>query len=75
VAAVPCGFATNLDSLGISRRHSGYPGYAVDFEIDNVRFSLPDDRCYANCDGSTVPPILNVADFTCFLQKFAAGCP
>jgi Concanavalin A-like lectin/glucanases superfamily len=29
--------------------------------------------CYANCDGSTTPPILNVADFTCFLQKFAAG--
>jgi hypothetical protein len=20
-------------------------------------------------------PILNIADFTCYLQKFAAGCP
>ena len=29
--------------------------------------------CYANCDGSTQAPILNVADFTCFLQEFAAG--
>jgi hypothetical protein len=29
--------------------------------------------CYANCDGSMQPPVLNVADFTCFLQKFAAG--
>ncbi len=29
--------------------------------------------CYANCDGSSVHPILNVADFTCFLQEFAAG--
>jgi hypothetical protein len=29
--------------------------------------------CYANCDGSTNPPILNVADFGCFLTKFAAG--
>jgi hypothetical protein len=29
--------------------------------------------CYANCDGSTVPPVLNVGDFTCFLQRFAAG--
>jgi hypothetical protein len=29
--------------------------------------------CYANCDGSTTPPVLNVADFGCFLQKFAAG--
>jgi hypothetical protein len=29
--------------------------------------------CYANCDGSTQAPILNVADYTCFLQRFAAG--
>jgi len=29
--------------------------------------------CYANCDGSTVAPVLNVADFACFLQKFAGG--
>ena len=29
--------------------------------------------CYANCDQSTTAPVLNVADFTCFLQKFAAG--
>ena len=28
--------------------------------------------CYANCDGSTTPPVLNVADFSCFLTKFAA---
>jgi hypothetical protein len=31
--------------------------------------------CYSNCDGSTTPPILNVADFTCFLQRFATGEP
>jgi hypothetical protein len=31
--------------------------------------------CYANCDGSTTPPVANVADFTCFLQKFAANDP
>jgi hypothetical protein len=29
--------------------------------------------CYANCDQSTVPPVLNVLDFTCFLNQFAAG--
>ena len=29
--------------------------------------------CYANCDNSTTPPILNVLDFACFLNKFAAG--
>jgi hypothetical protein len=29
--------------------------------------------CYANCDGSTVTPTLNINDFICFQQKFAAG--
>ena len=28
---------------------------------------------YANCDGSTAMPALNVNDFSCFLNKFAAG--
>ena len=31
--------------------------------------------CYANCDNSSTPPILNVNDFVCFQQKFAAGDP
>jgi len=31
--------------------------------------------CYANCDGGTTPPVLNVNDFLCFLNKFAAGDP
>jgi hypothetical protein len=34
---------------------------------------LPEPCCYANCDCSTVSPTLNVADFTCFLQRYAAG--
>jgi serine protease AprX len=29
--------------------------------------------CYANCDGSTVVPVLNVLDFNCFMNRFAAG--
>ncbi|MEX2218685.1 MAG: PQQ-dependent sugar dehydrogenase [Phycisphaerales bacterium] len=29
--------------------------------------------CYANCDGSTQAPVLNVADFGCFLTRYAAG--
>jgi hypothetical protein len=31
--------------------------------------------CYANCDVSTGTPALNVADFICFQQRFAAGHP
>jgi hypothetical protein len=29
--------------------------------------------CYANCDASTTAPVLNVQDFACFLNRFAAG--
>ncbi len=29
--------------------------------------------CYANCDSSTTAPVLNVLDFSCFLNRFAAG--
>jgi hypothetical protein len=31
--------------------------------------------CYGNCDHSTAVPFLNVLDFTCFVQKFAAADP
>ena len=31
--------------------------------------------CYSNCDGSATPPILNINDFTCFLNRYAAGDP
>jgi YVTN family beta-propeller protein len=30
-------------------------------------------ECYANCDHSTTPPVLNVEDFTCFISEFAAA--
>jgi hypothetical protein len=33
------------------------------------------NTCYANCDGSTTSPALNVQDFTCFLQRYAAADP
>jgi hypothetical protein len=29
--------------------------------------------CYPNCDHSTTVPVLNVQDFTCFLNAFAGG--
>ena len=29
--------------------------------------------CWVNCDDSTQAPILNIADFTCFLNRFAGG--
>jgi len=29
--------------------------------------------CYPNCDASTIPPVLNVQDFGCFIARFASG--
>ncbi len=31
--------------------------------------------CYANCDGSSLNPVLTANDFQCFLNKFAASDP
>ncbi len=31
--------------------------------------------CYVNCDASSTAPRLNVLDFSCFLNRFAAGDP
>jgi hypothetical protein len=31
--------------------------------------------CSVNCNGSTTTPVLNVNDFICFQEKFAAGDP
>jgi hypothetical protein len=40
----------------------------------NMAFSLEGTTlCYANCDESTDSPVLNVYDFTCFLNRFAQG--
>jgi len=39
---------------------------------------IPDEcerTCYANCDLSTIPPILNVNDFLCFMNLYAAASP
>jgi hypothetical protein len=38
-----------------------------------ARRHAPD--CYPKCDNSTTPPVLNVLDLSCFLNRFAAGCP
>ena len=34
---------------------------------------MPTAPCYANCDGSTLAPLLNVNDFICFNNLYATG--
>jgi hypothetical protein len=49
---------------------AAYPGL-IGFWGYTVVAELPPATCYANCDGSTAAPILNVNDFSCFLNRFA----
>jgi hypothetical protein len=52
----------------------GNPWECAEYDLHIV--ASPDAAaCYANCDGSVQQPILNVQDFTCFLDRFAAGDP
>jgi hypothetical protein len=46
------------------------PGWRHGFTTYMLGGAAP---CYANCDASTTPPVLNVLDFTCFLNRFAAA--
>jgi probable HAF family extracellular repeat protein len=46
-----------------------------DFNAVRALILRPVVACYANCDGSTAAPVLNVNDFVCFQARFAGGCP
>jgi hypothetical protein len=52
-------------------RIAGYGGSVGNFVLNVGQVG----GCYANCDNSTTSPVLNVLDFSCFLNKFAAGDP
>jgi hypothetical protein len=47
-------------------------GQSTPVVMDTGTITIP---CYANCDHSTVAPVLNVQDFSCFLTRFASGDP
>jgi photosystem II stability/assembly factor-like uncharacterized protein len=70
-------FSDNLpaqDGFGRALVYAGGPSpkLLLATSIGTFSYSLG-AACYPNCDGSTTAPVLNVADFTCFLQKFGAG--
>jgi hypothetical protein len=66
--------ATCIYQSGPTIYVGGWARYNLTFS-DHAILWIGTMPCYPNCDGSTQAPILNVADFTCFLQKFAAGDP
>jgi hypothetical protein len=70
--AVPAGIITDLAGDARFAGAGLAPGCG---RVDMGAYEFQGGACYANCDCSTTAPILNVADFSCFLQKFAAGDP
>jgi len=53
-------------------------GAIVEAAVDDVVVTATNctpPPCYANCDGSVIQPVLNVSDFLCFGNKYAAGDP
>lgn len=62
-----------LSEINAIEIHADTWGAGFNLWLDGVRFDPP--LCYANCDGSTLAPILNVNDYICFLNRFNAGDP
>jgi hypothetical protein len=53
-------------------------GYGVSRATGNSEALLwmrPLPFCYPNCDNATTVPLLNVNDYICFQNRFAAGDP
>ena len=77
------GEAWSFDS-GVVGQDPQHPFPEISVSLDSPIVGCRQDRlvlvaepvaCYPNCDASLTPPVLNVADFTCFLQHFAGGDP
>ena len=82
--ALPSASAQGLLFQGAFSDPSGPGGNAADYALtagaatftSNGRAAFVINLgggCYPNCDGSTTTPVLNVLDFSCFLNRFAAG--
>jgi hypothetical protein len=55
-------------------RHSGTTGILnAQAHRTEMTILVVNSACYANCDGSTVEPVLNVDDFTCFINEYASA--
>ena len=67
-------FTLSVPAGGTIAFHSGLASANIQSGLNGVQFVRQPD-CYANCDLSTSPPALNVLDFSCFLNRFAAGHP
>jgi hypothetical protein len=55
------------------RLFAGGIGCATGWDNLTVQPAAAPSTCYANCDNSTNPPCLNVNDFVCFNNRYAAS--
>jgi hypothetical protein len=76
-AAVPSWVSMDLNGQERFLDDAGMPdsGSGTGPLIDLGAFEFQGTTCYANCDGSTTPPQLNVSDYVCFLNRFMQGDP
>jgi hypothetical protein len=75
------GANANGGSATIGYQASGQAGNNIQYSLNqpvifggtvlSIISSGGGGACYANCDGSTVAPVLNVDDFTCFINEYA----
>ncbi len=68
-------FATFEDRRGHSLFAGGSFTAAGAGQAPNIAQWVGCPNCYANCDTSTQAPALNILDFLCFLNRFAARDP
>jgi hypothetical protein len=77
--AVPGGVLADLNGDPRFRDDTGTPDSGIPggagATVDMGACEFQGTSCYANCDRSTFFPILNVSDFACFLNAFAAADP
>jgi hypothetical protein len=74
----PVGVERAPDGPGQAGTVNGWSGAAATggaytIELTGSCYPAAVQPCYANCDASTTAPVLNVQDFTCFLQQYAAS--
>jgi hypothetical protein len=73
--SVPSPFVSSYSATGtLTACHLHLDGVINLFPTGTATTTIDADIvCYANCDNSTAPPVLNVLDFNCFLNRFSAG--
>lgn len=63
---------TNATSISADGRWIVGIGTSPDNVLEGWMAAIP-EYYYANCDGSTIIPVLNAADMACFLERFSRG--